>query len=306
MTSSAGAPHLAGGATLTGLGQAQDVAFRSHPGNGLWMEAIVADDVGVWYGYYHNEIPAVSCGRPDRSVARIGAARSTDQGHTWEDLGIILDAAPDTVACSSTNRYVIGGVGDLSVMLDTNKADLYLFVSQYEKAQEVQGVAVARLSWANRDRPIGRVSVWNDGVWERGRLIRTPVVSPDGTLRRVWFDYPEGTPLVPTTQAWHDGDDKVDAFWGPSVHWNASLGQYVMLLNRAKDETYAQEGVYVSYAPRLDDPRLWSAPQRLLAGGKWYPEVIGLEPGSGTDKSAGATARFFMSGRSDFLITFSR
>ena len=79
-----------------------------------------------------------------------------------------------------------------------------------------------------------------------------------------------------------------------------------MLVNRAKDENYSEEGVYVSFAPRLDNPGLWSYPQKLLNGGKWYPQVIGLDAGSGTDKAAGATARFFMSGRSDYLIAFTR
>lgn len=306
MTSSAGVPHLAVGSALGRLGPAEDVTFTSHPGHGLWMEAIVADDAGRWYGYYHNEVPAVSCGRSDRSVARIGAARSLDRGRTWENLGIVLEASPDTVACDSTNRYVIGGVGDLSVMLDANKTDLYFFLSQYGKAPDVQGVAVARLLWANRDRPVGRVAIWNDGVWEHGRWNRGPVTSPDGMVRRVWFEYPEGTPLVPTTQPWHNGDDRVNAFWGPSVHWNEFLELYVMLLNRAQDESYTGEGIYVSFAPRLDDPGLWTAPRKLLTGGRWYPQVMGTSLGSGSDKVAGSTARFFMSGQSDHLISFTR
>ena len=32
-----------------------------------------------------------------------------------------------------------------------------------------------------------------------------------------------------------------DAFWGPAVHWNTHLQQYVMLLNRAFDPRWAQE-----------------------------------------------------------------
>ena len=306
MTSTAGVPRLATGPALTRLGSAQAVAFTEHPGNGVWMEAVVADDEGTWYGYYHNENPAVVCGRPDRAVARIGAARSTDHGRTWDDLGVILEAATDTVACGSPNRYVIGGVGDLSVMLNAAKTDLYIFFSQYQKQQSAQGVAVARMVWANRDRPTGRVTVWNDGAWMASRINRTPTVDVFGNERRIWREYPVGTPLAPTTLAWHDGDGKVDAFWGPSVHWNEAIEQYVMLLNRAKDESYSQAGIYVSFAPRLDDPRLWTAPQKLMDGGAWYPQVFGLALGSGTDKVAGATARLFLSGRSDWTINFSR
>jgi hypothetical protein len=85
-----------------------------------------------------------------------------------------------------------------------------------------------------------------------------------------------------------------------------AIERYVMLLNRAKDESYGQEGIYVSYAPRLDDPRLWSTPVKIFNGGKWYPQIIGAVAADGTDKQAGASARFFMSGRSESTITFVR
>lgn len=306
MMSIAGAPHVSFGSALNRLGAAQDVAFASHPGHGLWMEAVVVDDEGTWYGYYHNENPAIGCGRPDRAVARIGSARSVDRGRTWEDLGVILEAATDSIACDSPNRYVIGGVGDLSVMLNDAKTDLYIFFSQYQKQVTAQGVAVARLLWANRDRPTGRVTVWNAGAWLPSRINRMQSEDVFGNTRRVWREYPVGTPLERTMLAWHDGDGRVDAFWGPSVHWNEGIQRYVMLLNRAKDESYSQAGIYVSFAPRLDDPELWTTPQLVMNGGRWYPQVMGLTPGSGTDKIAGATARLFLSGRSDWLINFSR
>jgi len=101
-------------------------------------------------------------------------------------------------------------------------------------------------------------------------------------------------------------DDKVDAFWGPSVHWNTYLEQYVMLLNHAKDSAWSQEGIYISFAPRLDDPSLWTKPVKILDGGIWYPQVMGLEDGSGTDKVAGRQARFFMGGVSQHLIQFTK
>jgi hypothetical protein len=306
MTSVAGVPRLAVGPTLTRLGPAQDVVLSPHPGNGVWMEAIVVDDAGTWYGYYHNENPAVVCGRPERAVARIGSARSFDQGRTWEDLGVVLEAATDSIACDSPNRYVIGGVGDLSVMLNAAKTDLYIFFSQYQRQVTAQGVAVARLVWANRDRPTGRVTVWNDDAWMPSRLNRMPAADVYGMTRRIWREYPVGTPLQPTRLAWHDGDGRVDAFWGPAVHWNESIDRYVMLLNRAKDESYGQAGIYVSFAPSLEDPRLWTVPQQVMSGGRWYPQVVGLETGSGTDKSAGATARLFLGGRSDWVINFFR
>lgn len=306
MTSHSGRPSIAFGSALDRLGANAEVSLSPHPGHGVWMEAVVSDEVETWYGFYHNEWPAEACGRPDRAVARIGAAKSTDRGRTWQNLGIVLQATPDTTACDSPNKYIIGGVGDLSVMLDADKKYLYLFYSQYQKQQAAQGVAVARLQWADRDRPAGRLSIWRGGIWERNAGRREFIAVPGMMRRRVEWSYPAATPLVAAAQAWHDADGRVDAFWGPAVHWNTALEQYVMLLNRARDESYTQEGIYISFAPRLNDPSLWSAPQKLLNGGKWYPQVVGSAPGTGTDKLAGASARFFMSGRSDWLINFSK
>jgi len=307
MTSHAGEPTVASGAALDRFGANTKVTLLPHPGYGVWMEAIVSDDVDTWYGFYHNEWPATACGRNDRFVPRIGAAKSIDHGQSWQDLGIVLQAAQGTTACDSTNRYVIGGVGDLSVMLDASKKYLYIFYSQYQRQREAQGVAVARLQWADRDRPAGRMAIWRDGIWERNAGDRQLSAALPGTMRRrLEWTYPAATPLVSTSLAWHDGDNKVDAYWGPAVHWNTALEQYVMLLNRARDESYTQEGIYVSFAPTLNDPSQWTAPQKLLTGGKWYPQVVGSTVGTGTDKIAGASARFFMSGRSDWTINFFR
>ena len=88
------------------------------------MESIVTDDAGTWYGYYHHERPADECGRPDRQLPRIGAAKSSDQGRTWGDPGIVLDAPTTSAQCASTNRFVLGGVGDVSALLDADLQDL--------------------------------------------------------------------------------------------------------------------------------------------------------------------------------------
>lgn len=294
------------GSALDRLSAATPISISPHPGYGVWMEAIVADEGGTWYGFYHNEWPASRCGREDRAVARIGAARSHDRGRTWEDIGVLIQARRNSSACASTNRYVIGGVGDLSVMLDPSKQHLYFFYSQYPEDAVSQGVAVARMQWADRDRPWGKIEIWRDGIWDPDEGRRQFSEALPGGMRRLEWTYAPATPLVTPTQPWHDGDDRVDAFWGPSVHWNTALEQYVMLLNRSRDENYTQEGVYVSFAPRLDDPSLWTPPQKILNGGRWYPQVIGTTPGVGTDKIAGASARFFMSGRSEWMINFAK
>jgi hypothetical protein len=300
VTSFAGRPSTARGSSLAQLGAAQPVTLDPWPGGGVWMEGVVADVDGTWYGYYHNEMPATSaCPGSTKVIPRIGAARSRDHGRTWEQLGIVLEAPASAFICTTNNVFFVNGVGDFSVQLDPASRDLYFFLSQYERADAQQGVAVARLAWADRDEPEGKVMVWRTRVWlPAGREV---TVGDDVT-----WAYGAGVPIFPVTDGWHDGGTTTDAFWGPSVHWNTYLQMYVMLLNRAKDTKYNEEGIYVSFSPRLNDPRLWSAPTKILNGGSWYPQVIGLDDGIGTDKVAGEWARFFMSGTSQYQIHFTK
>jgi hypothetical protein len=296
-TSWGGTPALVEGRALDDLARVVDaVDIVPHPGHGVWIEAIVPDEAGIWYGYYHHEAPADRCGRADRQIPRLGAARSRDRGRTWEDLGVILEAPVSSDACASTNRFVLGGIGDVSAMLDPERSDLYLFVSQYAADPASQGIVVARLAWADRDEPIGRLSVRQHGAWIPARFLEET-----GT-----WDYPLGTPLVPVQQPWHDGRAEADAFWGPSVHWNTYLERYVMLMNRTKNESFDNEGIYIAYASTLAEPEVWSRPQKLMSGGGWYPQVAGLEPGAGTDKLAGRRARFLLTGKSEHVIEFER
>ena len=297
-----GIPALLAGPALERLQREVDsVDFRPHPGHGVWIESLLADEGGTWYGFYHHEVPADVCGRADREIPRIGAAKSADRGRTWIDLGAILEAPPGSHACNSTNRFVLGGVGDLSAMLDEDKQDVYLFFSQYSQDPQTQGVAVGRLAWADRDAPAGRVAVWRDGAWIPPRSI-----GEESEAASVAWEYPSGTPLVTVTKPWHDGNAAADAFWGPSIHWNTYLERYVMLLNRTKNENFDNEGIYVSYSRSLMDPGSWSAPQKVMSGGGWYPQVAGLESETGTDKVAGQRARFFLTGKSQQLIEFRK
>ena len=286
LTSFGGMPARHEGPSLDQMQQAGPLTVTPHPGDGIWIESIVPDDSGTWYGYYHHERPAVACGRTDRFLPRLGALRSTDHGATWEHLGFILDAPADTAACASMNRFVLGGVGDLSAVLDRTQTTLFLYFSQYFRNAAEQGIAVARLAWADRDEPVGRLTVWRNGAW-------LPVPAA-------------GTPLVTPSRPWHDGQTASDVFWGPAIHWNRYLERYVMLMNRTANDEFRNEGIYVSYAARLDDPRHWSAPRKILHGGGWYPQVAGLEPATGTDREAGRRARLLITGRSDYFIEFEK
>jgi hypothetical protein len=147
-------------------------------------------------------------------------------------------------------------------------------------------VAVARMRWSQRDKPLGEVWKWHEHSWTQPGL--------GG----------KATPIFPARIDWHQAD--ADAFWGPSVHWNTYLKQYVILLNRAKDSHWTQEGVYISFNPDLSNPDGWSTPQKILeatGADRWYPQVIGLEK-NGTDKLAGQAARLFVRGESRWEIVF--
>src|SRR5688572_27816246 len=61
-----GVPTRASGPAINALNFEGPVAFGRHPGHGVWIESIVPDEAGTWYGYYHHERAADFCGRADR------------------------------------------------------------------------------------------------------------------------------------------------------------------------------------------------------------------------------------------------
>lgn len=287
---SAPTPILTAGPNLEGLDLSRPTVFRNEINGSRWIESVVPDEGGRLYGFYHNEPNDVCEGDLFKTAPRIGAARSTDAGRSWIDLGIVLESAPGLPHCETPNRYFAGGVGDFTAV--RSGLDLYFLFSAYGPTAAQHGVAIGRMLWADRDRPRGRLAVWSDDVWRYPEW--------DGSA---WV-YPAPTPILPARGDWHDTDAVVDAFWGPSVHWNTYLKRYVMLLNRATDLDWNQEGVYLTSTTTLDNPRLWSPPQKILDGGQWYPQVVGTETGLGTDRLAGQRARFFMGGTSDYEIVF--
>jgi hypothetical protein len=297
--SALGEVRIATGTSIETLGPSMPVTWTTRPAGGIWMESVLPDDNGTLYGYYHNEVLPPECPGSDRVRPRIGAARSEDQGMTWEDLGVILESSEPSL-CETTNLYDVGGVGDFSAILDRRNQFVYVFYSEYGPSLEAQGVAVARMPWAGRDQPVGALDVWSGGVW----LPADESVTSTDDGETIAWSYPTGTPVYPARISWHSPDGTADAMWGPSVHWNTFLNEYVMLLDHADSVGFDTEGIYVAYARTLERPTEWSAPLQLLSGGGWYPQVLGLTVGSLTDRMAGQLARFYMSGTSISEIEF--
>ncbi len=256
----------------------------AQPDIGKWIESVWRDPAGLLYGWYHAEDVFF---KPHRLfIPRIGALVSDDDGLTWRFLAPLLDAPESSRDFTYRNGFLAGGYGDFCVVADPAAQYFYIHYSSYVGDEAAQGVAVARYPVADRDSPAPRIELWRGGAWR-------PVA--------------EGfaTPLWPTRRGWRHADP--DAYWGPAVHFNRSLNLYVMLLNHTQNghADIVQEGIYISFNPRLDDPTGWSVPVRILRGGGWYPQAIGEADGEG-DTKAGEAPRFFMTGFSGWTMRFVR
>ena len=269
-------PTRTTGSSLDTLGEPVDVEnLGLHRGGGWWIEAVWPDpETGVLYGWYHLEPDDLEC----LTAPFIGAAVSYDGGESWLDLGPVLDS-DEPIDCSYDNGYFAGGHGDFSVILDQQGEYFYFLYSNYSGSAEEQGVALARSAFEDRGQP-GTTSKYFNGAWdEPGLGGRADAIFPTGT-------------------GW--AGPQVDAFWGPSVHWNEYLGVYVTLLNHAAGYGFEQEGIYITLSRDLIE---WTEPQRLMDADQWYPQAMGLEPG-GTDRNAGKLLRLYVSGVSDVVLEF--
>jgi len=289
--------HL-GNRLSTRLGDINDKLY-------IWVEATWKDENdGVLYGAYHYEVDAVCFSNNHLpTMPRIGWIRSKDNGATWEDLGFIIEARPCAVRCDTASPWDVGGTGDFVFYLDEKREYFYFYGTSYDSQFEEQGVWAARMRYADRKNPSGKVMKWYKGGWSEPGL---------------WGHV---TPVFPASKDYHQPDGSM--FWGPAIHWNTYVSTYVMFLNHAVDTRLTQDGIFISFNRDVGDPNGWSRPKKILARAEiqealsgawlsrtkrengWYPEVIGMEKGE-TDKVIGRTARFFMAGLSRKQITFLR
>ena len=266
----------------------QTTAAKMDPALGLpvWIEATWLDPSGRLYAWYHRET-AAACPGTNLKFPEIGALRSDDNGASFVDLGVIVKAPAADTDCSSQNGYFAGGNGDFAVILDNTHTYFYVLFTNYGGPPAQQGVAVARIAFADRDNPAGKVFKYRNGQWQE------PGVGG------------EVTPIFAASVEW--AKSNADSFWGPSVHWNTYLNMYVALMNRSCCTTgFPQEGIYVTFNSDLSNPAGWSAPSKILDGGQaWYPQILGTGAGE-TDKHGGQTARYYLAGTSYYDIVFQR
>ena len=234
------------------------------------------------YAWYHHEDGGV-CPDSRLAIPSIGALVSYDAGATFQDLGIVI-ASTDPPNCGAQNGFFAGGTGDFSVIPDQSGQYFYFLFDVYGGPADQQGVAIARMAFADRQNPAAAVWRYFNGDWTE------PGIGG------------QDTPIFPAAVSWTESN--TDSFWGPSVHWNTYLNLYVVFMNHSCcSPNWPQEGVYYTYNVDLSDPQGWAQPSRILQANEYYPQVIGLDAG-GTDTLAGQVARFFVGGTSQWEITF--
>lgn len=249
------------------------------PGVGKWLEAVWARPAGGYLGLYHAEELA-HCPR-QLFVPHIGLAQS-DDGIAWRLADPVLRPPAGQIDCAYRNGFFAGGYGDLCALPDRRRDHIYMAFTSFVADESAQGIVMARFA---EDDPPGSLEWWQNGGW-----------------RKAGAGLPQ--PLWPMRRGWRHLDP--DGYWGPAIHYNRQIDAYVMLLNHTAGGfgNLLQEGIYFSINRELAQPEGWSEPVKLVDGGAWYPQAIGLEAGDG-DTSAGASARFFMAGYSAWTIEIS-
>ncbi len=271
----------------------------------MWIEATFKDDDKTLYGGFHHEPDGVCFSNTHLPTApKIGWLKSADNGKTWTDLGFIIMASPCAINCKTESPWDAGGTGDFVFLPDPKKEYFYFYGTSYDPRFAEQGVWAARMAYADRGKPSGKVMKWYNGGWNEPAL---------------WGHV---TPVFPASRDYHKKDGSM--FWGPSIHWNTYLKTYVMVLNHAINTHLDADGIYISFNPDIGNPGGWTKPAMLIdqpgirkvtARGEtglsdvrdngWYPQIIGMKKGE-TDKLAGRRARLFLGGLSNLEIVFSR
>lgn len=282
-----GHPHRRiGGRSLRSLGSMEPVRILddSTPDRGKWIESVLRAGNGRLYGWYHAETRIEA--REPLFVPAIGAMVSDDDGASWRLIGEPFELSHSPPDPTFANGFVAGGVGDFCALADATAGYVYIHASNYGPAEAAAGLIALRYPLSALDIPHAALEVW------AGKAGWRPVA------------HSQAEPFFPPDRGWRHADPA--AFWGPAVHANRGLGAYVMLLNRTVggNRDWRQEGIYVSFNRGLDDPTAWTMPEKIVDGGLWYPQVVGLGLDAG-DTRAGPRARFFLSGFSAWHIVFS-
>jgi hypothetical protein len=106
---------------------------------------------------------------------------------------------------------------------------------------------------------------------------------------------------VSVAHGWHHADP--DMFWGRAIHYTRTLGAFVLLLDHVASAAgnFMQEGVYLSVNATSENPTARTKPAKIVCGGAWCPQVVGLDDGCG-DAEVAKRVRSLMPGSSAWRI----
>jgi len=216
---------------------------------------------------------------------------STDNGMNWHDQGLVLEAPADSMNCETVNHYFTGGNGDFCVNVDNEKQYVYFFISTYNKDVAEQGVALARMKYADRDDPKGKVFKWHKGQWNEPGI--------GGHV----------TPIFPSASTGTSEGRRLLGLIHPLEHVFEAMGDAAQPGPR---QGLGPGGHLRQLQPRTRQGRgLEQARQDCRREGvgpvEVVPQVVGLDAAAHeTDKLAGKKARLFVAGLSRWEIEFYR
>lgn len=214
------------------------------------------------------------------AVPRIGIMKSTDGGHSWNNMGLFLqDLMPRMILKPhNTSLTFAGGVGDPSAVASGDY--LYLFYGEYaypetydaknyDRAKEWSGqcISIARIALKDLDDPQGKAKRWNgkefNGDWNG-------IGKPVATLQ------------IPMNEGGGAASSPTGGFhWGPSVSWNTYLNCWVMLMGKVTGTSWQGSSIYISFNKNKDlgtgdNSQQWTKPQLLMDRPGhilWYPSL---------------------------------
>lgn len=218
------------------------------------------------------------------AVCRIGIAKSTDGGHSWENKGLFIeDLQPRMILKPhNTSNTFAGGVGDPSAVRSGDY--LYLFFGEYSypvaydsatysRQTEWSGqcISIARIALSDLDNPQGKAMRWN------GENFSAPWNGAGKPVTALQIPMDKGGSAASSPEG--------GFHWGPSVSWNNYLECWVMLMGHVTGPSWAGSSIYISFNKNKDlsagnNAQQWSTPKLLLDRPGyflWYPSLQPLD-----------------------------
>jgi hypothetical protein len=265
-------------------------------------------DSSTGEGYIDKDWPSGLKGPNSRaSTCRIGVMRTVNGGHSWVDLGILLEDLQPRMILKQHNNSVTfaGGVGDPCAV--ASGEHLYIFFSEYsypgvydadtydrDTERSGQCISVARILLSDLDDPKGKARRWdgkgfnaahngigkpisslqipsNEGGGPVTNSTDTNISLLDRMIRRISPAHKRANYGL-TAGAFH---------WGPSVSWNTFLECWVMTMGKVIGPHFQGHQTFISFNPNKDlsqamNSQAWSKPRLLLeqyGSCLWYPSL---------------------------------